>query len=395
MRIKSYTDWRPSGRQTQQRLGIRIMQVDQNFRVELLELVEAGDVPVEFPNVLNLITLLPAGSNANSHSHSNTSNDIFYYHTNHLGSTAFVTDNNATVTQGFLYAPFGEITTEYAPLWQNGTLPKYSFNAKELDEETGMYYYEARYYAPPVFTSRDPMFEQKPWLSPYHYCSNNPVGRVDPSGMFDDWVEKVDGTIYWDENATSQETTKEGEKYLGKNVLVATHNRDADLNEPINSASFDLYLESDKTGPTATINGNTVPSNGAKSGTLAEGLYSARFQGRAKYVQRGKTDLALIINEGRSVPTADGSPKSSMTEIFFHAGNPFQTSLFDSHNIPYSEGCLTGPCRPNSSTEWNAFGQQLIGFNGYVYLRGQPHPASPEFPAIDSSLQGINVLKKW
>ena len=110
----------------------------------------------------------------------------FYYHMNHLGSTAFVTDQNQNVTQGFLYAPFGEITTEFAPLWQNGTLPKYSFNAKELDEETGMYYYEARYYKPPVFTSRDAMMDQKPWLTPYHYCSNNPVVKVDPSGMLDE-----------------------------------------------------------------------------------------------------------------------------------------------------------------------------------------------------------------
>ncbi len=59
----------------------------------------------------------------------------------------------------------------------------FDYNAKELDEETGMYYYEARYYAPPVFTSRDPLFEQKPWLSPYHYCSNNPTNKVDPTGM--------------------------------------------------------------------------------------------------------------------------------------------------------------------------------------------------------------------
>ena len=64
----------------------------------------------------------------------NLATDIFYYHTNHLGSTAYVTDHKQNITQGFLYAPFGEITTEYAPMWQNGTLPKYSFNAKELDE---------------------------------------------------------------------------------------------------------------------------------------------------------------------------------------------------------------------------------------------------------------------
>ena len=74
------------------------------------------------------------------------------------------------------------ITTEYAPMWQNGTLPKYAFNAKELDEETGMYYYEARYYKPPVFTSRDPMFEKYFWITPYAYCANNPVKYVDPSG---------------------------------------------------------------------------------------------------------------------------------------------------------------------------------------------------------------------
>ena len=111
--------------------------------------------------------------------------DIFYYHTNHLGSTAYVTDQSQNITQGFLYAPFGEITTEYAPLWQNGTLPKYAFNAKELDEETGMYYYEARYYKPPVFTSRDPMMDQKPWITPYHYCSNNPIKRIDPNGKKD------------------------------------------------------------------------------------------------------------------------------------------------------------------------------------------------------------------
>ena len=119
--------------------------------------------------------------------------EIFYYHPNHLGSTSFVTDQNQTITQGFLYAPFGEITTEYNVNFGNNVIPKYSFNAKELDEETGFYYYEARYYAPPTFTSRDVLFEKKPWFTPYHYCSNNPVGRVDPSGMMDEGPEDPPG----------------------------------------------------------------------------------------------------------------------------------------------------------------------------------------------------------
>ena len=64
---------------------------------------------------------------------------------------------------------------------------KFACNAKELDEESGMYYFEARYYAPPIFISPDPLFEKYPWMSMYAYCGNNPVSRIDPTGMT--WYE--------------------------------------------------------------------------------------------------------------------------------------------------------------------------------------------------------------
>ena len=163
----------------------RKWQLDSNIRHSITEItsyqfLEPGQEPdpddpkpvFELPQV-GLNNLIP-----------NTSS-VYYYHPNHLGSTAYVTDENATVQQGFLYAPFGEITNEYNSSFGSSVLPKYSFNAKELDDETGMYYYEARYYQPPVFISRDVLFEKKPWLTPYHYCSNNPVGRVDISGNWD------------------------------------------------------------------------------------------------------------------------------------------------------------------------------------------------------------------
>ena len=147
------------------------VQLEEKFREELQDLI-FETVPIDLPPVIDVNTLQPTG----------TPNDIYYYHINHLGSTSFVTDGNATITQGFLYAPFGEITTEYNINFGNNVIPKYSFNAKELDEETGMYYYEARYYAPPTFTSRDPMFEKYFWMTPYAYCANNPVKYVDPDG---------------------------------------------------------------------------------------------------------------------------------------------------------------------------------------------------------------------
>ncbi|HON20722.1 MAG TPA: RHS repeat-associated core domain-containing protein, partial [Bacteroidales bacterium] len=80
------------------------------------------------------------------------------------------------------------------PIW--GDLEGYyAFNAKELDEENNMYYYSARYYASPTFISRDPLMDEKPWLSPYHYCSNSPLNRVDPTGKLDNPIFDLEGNL--------------------------------------------------------------------------------------------------------------------------------------------------------------------------------------------------------
>jgi RHS repeat-associated protein len=60
----------------------------------------------------------------------------------------------------------------------------YKFNGKELDEETGLYYYGARYYDPKVsiWLSVDPKAEKYYSLSPYVYVADNPVNAIDPTG---------------------------------------------------------------------------------------------------------------------------------------------------------------------------------------------------------------------
>jgi hypothetical protein len=125
--------------------------------------------------------------------------------------------------------------------------------------------------------------------------------------------------------------------------------------------------------------GNTIPADIKKAGTLAEGLYTAKAQGRGRYIAKGKQDLAILINEGKSVPTAPGSAKNSMSEIFFHSGNNFQKSLFDSKGKPYSEGCQTGGCGPGSLTKHNEF-MKVAGanFKGVYYLRSQPKIEVPK-----------------
>ena len=62
---------------------------------------------------------------------------------------------------------------------------RYKFNGKELDEETGFYYYGARYYNPrfSIWLSTDPLAEKYPSFNPYNYCMQNPINLIDQTGM--------------------------------------------------------------------------------------------------------------------------------------------------------------------------------------------------------------------
>ena len=107
--------------------------------------------------------------------------DIFYYHTDHLGSTSYITDAKANVAQFDAYLPYGELlvdehsSTEETP---------YKFNGKELDEETGLYYYGARYMNPrtSLWYGVDPLAEKYPSVSSLIYCFDNPIKFIDPDG---------------------------------------------------------------------------------------------------------------------------------------------------------------------------------------------------------------------
>ncbi|PQL91273.1 RHS repeat domain-containing protein [Apibacter adventoris] len=131
----------------------------------------------------------------------------YYYHADHLGSSSYITNLDAQIVQHVEYVPFGEVFIEERN--QSWNTP-YLFNGKELDEETGLYYYGARYYNPreSVWLSTDPLAEKYPNVSLYAYTFQNPVKFIDPTGMEPDgWGRKGNQWIY-DENIT-QENYKE------------------------------------------------------------------------------------------------------------------------------------------------------------------------------------------
>ncbi|WP_221405081.1 RHS repeat domain-containing protein [Apibacter adventoris] len=106
----------------------------------------------------------------------------YYYHADHLGSSSYITNLDAQIVQHVEYVPFGEVFIEERN--QSWNTP-YLFNGKELDEETGLYYYGARYYNPreSVWLSSDPLAEKYPNISPYAYTFQNPINYTDPTGM--------------------------------------------------------------------------------------------------------------------------------------------------------------------------------------------------------------------
>jgi len=110
----------------------------------------------------------------------------YYFHSDHLGSSSLITDATGGTVQHLEYIPFGEVFIDERAATSTWSTP-YKFNAKELDEETGLYYYGARYYDPrtSVWISVDPLAEKYPEVGSYVYCHDNPVNMVDPDGRWD------------------------------------------------------------------------------------------------------------------------------------------------------------------------------------------------------------------
>ena len=122
---------------------------------------------------LNSITPPPNGYNGNCESNysGNKETEIYWFHSDHLGSSSYITGRDGEVTQNIEYFPSGEVFVENHNIKSNNS--PYKFNGKELDAETGYYYYGARYYNPRVslWLNVDPLAEKYPSLSPYVLCS--------------------------------------------------------------------------------------------------------------------------------------------------------------------------------------------------------------------------------
>ena len=118
-----------------------------------------------------------------------TKEETFFYHNDHLGSTSYITDDHANITQYDAYLPYGELLVDEHS--SSEELP-YKFNGKQFDDETGLYYYGARYMNPvtSLWYGVDPLAEKYVTTSGFVYTLNNPVKFIDVDGR--EWTQTTD-----------------------------------------------------------------------------------------------------------------------------------------------------------------------------------------------------------
>ena len=104
---------------------------------------------------------------------------LYFIHSDHLGSTNIITDETGEVVSQQVYYPYG---TTRATEGLDVTEREYTGQVSDIPE-TGLYYYNARYYNPTIakFTQAD---SQGDTQNKYSYVANNPIIFIDPTGNY-------------------------------------------------------------------------------------------------------------------------------------------------------------------------------------------------------------------
>ena len=223
-----------------------------------------------------------------------TKEETFFYHSDHLGSTSYITDDHTNITQYDAYLPYGELLVDEHSSSED--LP-YKFNGKEMDEETGLYYYGARYMNPvtSIWYGVDPLTEKYVNIGSYIYCHSSPIMLIDPTGEGD----------YYAKNGSYLGTDKKNDNL----TYLATGVKNGEF---VNARKIDL-AHSDFTR-VANIISHEAGTNDEK-----EALWLAHtVKNRAD--EKGKTMLGLLLtgyssvskaDKQKGISTSDGSRKAN------------------------------------------------------------------------------------
>ena len=219
--------------------------------------------------------------------------ELFFSHSDHLGSANWITDYDGVPIQYLHYAPYGElIDNQQATQYDE----RYKFTGKERDRETGYDYFGARSYASAllIWLSPDPLSDKYPEISPYAYCHWNPVKYVDKDGRDD----------LFDESGTYIEHINNGTDYVmiqkmngeQQNITEFSYSKNELANREMLSNVATYYAAQVNLSQDIGIFDNTTIEEGAFACTLSEKRQVSMV------VSNGK--LSSLANTGSNIMNA-------------------------------------------------------------------------------------------
>lgn len=113
--------------------------------------------------------------------------NVYYYQQDQLGSTRALTDSSGAIAASYSYDAYGNLTA------QTGSVSNpFLYTGQYRDQESGLYYLQARYYDPATaqFISRDPELASS--RAAYGYVADNPLNATDPSGRLCESIPGLD-----------------------------------------------------------------------------------------------------------------------------------------------------------------------------------------------------------
>lgn len=318
----------------------------------------------------------------------------FYYHPDHLGSSSYITNLDGEVAQHIEYVPFGEVFIEER---NNTWNTPYLFNAKEFDEETGMYYYGARYYEPrlSLWMSVDPKEEDYPMSSTYCFVNNNPIIFIDLRGL--DSYYTMDGEYLGDNNKKTQYVyvvSAGGYRQYKKGHYAITRNKAIQLrdnkNNPITKDDFNdlagtLYAEmsnnKNNTWLEAAAIYSVLENRGNEDGKST--LQVASGGGIYGYSERSKisSDLApenLVKNAYKGLIRGILDKKDYSNGGYFWHGKDFSIKTLKAYNSYYKVGFhFTDKSHdiwkmgdhPSPNPKWSYQYESTAAYGGTTFMR--------------------------
>jgi len=152
----------------------------------------------------------------------------YFYHYDRLGNVVAVSNASGNATGFYTMDSFGNVVERAGASGYStslGEFQPYHLTTKELDPDTGLYYFNARWYdsASGRFVSRSPLSEARE--HPYVYCSDDPSNGLDYNGK-EEWMWSLppDWTVPYEPTpGRGEPTNPDGEWSLWDDILGNWH----------------------------------------------------------------------------------------------------------------------------------------------------------------------------